>query len=77
MQKMDWITPTIQKADEIWLQQDTKNRKYFVYFKAFKDAEKGGFSVVEIKQGEIRTFYEPDKQSYFDKNRKGELIYRK
>jgi hypothetical protein len=77
MQQMDWIKPTLNNADEIWLQRDDKNNGYYAYFKAFKGENKGGFSVIEIKQGQIRTFFEPDRESYFNKNRKGELIYKK
>ena len=72
-----FIHPTIKNADEIWLQENSKGKKYFVYFKAFKDNKKGGFACARVEEGKVVTFFEPDKENYFDTNRFGELIYKK
>lgn len=72
LERLDWIKPTIQNPDEVWLQKDTStNLQFYIYIKAFKGENLGGFTVVEIDQGQIRTFFEPNRESYFDKNRKG------
>ena len=77
LEMLDYIHPTIKNADEIWLQENSKGEEYFVYFKAFKNKEKGGFACARVEKGKVVTFFEPDKESYFDKNRFGELIYKK
>jgi hypothetical protein len=75
---LDWIKPTLKETDEIWLTTDKNQNHWLYYFKAFKETDKGGFSVVEIdNKGQIRTFYEPKNDNYFNNNRNGVLLYKK
>ncbi len=75
LERLNWIKPTLNNADEIWLQTDGK-RHFYTYFKAFK-GQVGGLSCVTLKNGRISTFFEPDNIPYINRNRKGFLIYKK
>lgn len=75
LERMDWLKPIIEDADEIW-GQSRKNANYQTYIKAFKDT-KGGFGVINMKNGLINTYFEADSFSYVDSHRNGILLYSK